>query len=67
MIIIFNNFFLFRALGICLFLLLFPIGLVLFLWNNFTMGTWLLAGIYKDKITRFRWDKILYSWMGMSL
>jgi hypothetical protein len=41
-----------RALGICLFLLLFPIGLVLFLWNNFTMGTWLLAGTKKDYLTQ---------------
>lgn len=32
-----------RALGVCAFLILFPVSLLIFLWSHFTVSTWLLA------------------------
>ncbi|XP_057335696.1 protein TRC8 homolog [Microplitis mediator] len=32
-----------RALSVCLFLIVFPITLLVFLWSHFSMSTWLLA------------------------
>lgn len=32
-----------RALGVCAFLVLFPLGLLTYLWSNHTLSTWLLA------------------------
>ncbi|XP_023342029.1 protein TRC8 homolog [Eurytemora carolleeae] len=32
-----------RALSVCLFLILFPLGLTLILWSKFQLGTWLMA------------------------
>ncbi|XP_026674202.1 protein TRC8 homolog [Ceratina calcarata] len=32
-----------RALGVCVFLILFPVSLLIFLWSHYTVSTWLLA------------------------
>lgn len=32
-----------RALGVCVFLILFPVSLLVFLWSHYSLSTWLLA------------------------
>ncbi|OAD56526.1 Protein TRC8 like protein [Eufriesea mexicana] len=32
-----------RALGVCIFLILFPVSLLVFLWSHYSVSTWLLA------------------------